>query len=148
VTTRHQKNGEHEWLKNALQNQILVQEDARLAAELAPVVDLRKFESGASLMTEGGNDNDLYFILQGEISVQVSGREVATLGAGEQVGELALLNCSERRTATVVAKDAVVAGRISRQNFIEVARRHPELWRRMAADLGNKLTKMTSLSVN
>jgi CRP/FNR family transcriptional regulator, cyclic AMP receptor protein len=148
VTTRKQEKGEPEWLKEALQNQILVQEDARLAAELAPVVHLRQFESGASLMTEGGNDNDLYFILQGKISVRVSGREIATLGSGQQVGELALLNCSERRTATVVAKEAVVAGKISKQNFIEVARRHPELWRRMAADLGNKLAKMTGESVN
>ena len=43
-----------------------------------------------------------YVVLSGEVSVRVKGREIARVGAGDIVGEAAIVNGS-LRTATIVA---------------------------------------------
>ena len=45
----------------------------------------------------------LFVVVQGQVSVEVDGREVASFREGEHFGELALVD-SDPRSATVVAK--------------------------------------------
>ena len=40
-------------------------------------------------MTQGGQDNDIYFIISGSVRITVNSREVATRRADEHVGEMA-----------------------------------------------------------
>lgn len=47
-----------------------------------------------------------YFILDGEVSIQRNHEEIATLGAGDFIGEVAIVSNS-LRTASVVAKTPV-----------------------------------------
>ena len=55
-----------------------------------------------ALMVEQQPADKAYLILSGEVSVRRHGEEVARLGAGEVIGEMALVN-HKLRTATVVA---------------------------------------------
>lgn len=55
-----------------------------------------------ALMVEQQPADKAYLILAGEVSVRQHGEEVARLGAGEVIGEMALLN-HKLRSATVVA---------------------------------------------
>ena len=55
-----------------------------------------------ALMVEQQPADKAYLILAGEVSVRRHGEEVARLGAGEVIGEMALLN-HKLRSATVVA---------------------------------------------
>jgi CRP/FNR family transcriptional regulator, cyclic AMP receptor protein len=59
--------------------------------------------AGSTLTEEGAKPDGAYLIIDGEVTVQRGGQEVARLGPGEFVGEIALLNWSASRTATVVA---------------------------------------------
>ena len=43
-----------------------------------------------SVNIEGDDDNSIYFILMGRISIRINGREVAIRSAGWHVGELVL----------------------------------------------------------
>ena len=64
-----------------------------LAADLAE----RRVAAGDPIVGEGTGGVAFFFILEGETSVTVGGEEVATLGRGEYVGELALLQRLARR---------------------------------------------------
>ena len=128
-------------LLNALRNQFLVDGSAEIAEMFASASQVHEFRPGSPLFSQGERGSDLIFILAGEVSVQVDGQEVATVRSGMHVGEVALLEPFQGRSATVKAKDTVVAAQISGQKFGDVAKHHPELWRRIAIELSRRLIK-------
>jgi CRP-like cAMP-binding protein len=73
--------------------------------ELAQVVEAATYltvPAHWALMAEQQPADKAYLILSGEVSVRRHGEEVARLGAGEVIGEMALVNHT-LRSATVVA---------------------------------------------
>jgi CRP/FNR family transcriptional regulator, cyclic AMP receptor protein len=91
------------------------------------------------VLEQGASDNDLFLILSGEFSVDIDGRTVARLGPGQHVGEMAALTDS-RRSATVTALADAVVARIGKGEFFALAGRFPELWRRVADHLAQRLS--------
>jgi CRP-like cAMP-binding protein len=74
-------------------------------AELRRVADLAEeveAEAGADLTDQGRPGQEAYVILQGTAAVVVNGAEIAQVGAGEIVGEMALID-HRPRIATVRA---------------------------------------------
>lgn len=131
-------------LLNALRNQFLVDGNSDVSDKIASATQLREYPPGTPLFTQGERGSDLCFILAGTVSVRVDEQEVATVSAGMHVGEIGLLEPFKGRSATVVAIDTVVAAQVSQTRFTETARFHPELWRRMAMELGRRLVKAQS----
>jgi CRP-like cAMP-binding protein len=74
----------------------------RDVARLAPLFDEIDLAEGTVLMRQGRCAGETFVVASGTASVQVDGREIAVLAAGDVVGELAVL-ARGRRTATVVA---------------------------------------------
>lgn len=97
------------------------------------------FKKDDVLITEGAQDNDLYLILAGRVSIRVKGREVAIRQAGQHVGEMTVIEPSKPRSATVVALETVVAVKVPEPRFAALAERYPYLWRRMAMELTDRL---------
>ncbi len=66
--------------------------------------------AGKVLVREGAIGSEFMVIIQGEAVVTQAGRAVATLGRGDLVGEMALLDSSGRgrRNATVTARGDLV----------------------------------------
>ena len=60
----------------ALQAQRLVSGNRELAEELADVAELLAVSAGQTLISQGAEDNDIYFILAGSFDVVVSGRRI------------------------------------------------------------------------
>ena len=96
---------------------------AGLAADLAE----RRVAAGDTIVGEGTGGIAFFFVLEGETSVSVGGEEVATLGRGEYVGELALLDPEGPRTATVTAKTDVHLAAMSSWQFRPFVLGHPEV---------------------
>jgi CRP-like cAMP-binding protein len=96
---------------------------ASLAGDLAE----RRVAAGDPIVGEGTGGVAFFFILEGETSVSVGGEEVATLGQGEYVGELALLDPEGPRSATVTAKTDVVLAAMSAWQFRPFVLAHPEV---------------------
>ena len=85
----------------------------RLAESLSPV----SFAPGDLVMREGDPGDHYFLIADGEVDVFADGRHRRTCGAGDGVGEIALLR-SVPRTATVVATTAVSGFAIDASTFL------------------------------
>lgn len=130
-------------LFQALSEQYIVHGNAALAAALAKVVTLEEHAPGTQLIEQGRADNHMYFILIGEVAIVINGQEVAYRKAGQQVGEMALLNVGALRSASVIARSTVVTALVTEADFTMAASAHPDAWRRVAAELGDRLRQRT-----
>jgi predicted nucleotide-binding protein len=110
----------------------LVKQDKALAEKLAEAGNLVKFETGEILMTQGDFDNDIYFIVFGEVDVSINGRHVAIRKAYDAVGEMAIVNPSEPRSATLTAITDVVALKVAEPDFNQMADEHSHIWKSVA----------------
>ena len=126
-------------LAEALLSQPLLSANATAAFALAKIVKLIELPVGNRLMIQSGQDNDLFFILSGSTRVLVNDREVATRRAGEHVGEMALIDRTAVRSATVITVEPSVVARISEPDFTKVANRYPAIWRKMAVIIAQRL---------
>jgi predicted nucleotide-binding protein len=126
-------------LAEAIRSQKIVGGDGAAAAALAGVIVLRELATGDILITQGGEDNDLYLIVSGALEVRINGRAMAKRTAGNHVGEMALVDPSARRSATVVALEPTLVGKVSEPAFCAIAEQHPRLWRAIAIEVGERL---------
>lgn len=126
-------------LLEAVTAQRLVKGDVDLAKKLVSGMDLLAVEPQTALITQGGADDDLYFILAGRFDIIVNGRTVAQRVAGEHVGEMSAAVSSLRRSATVQAKELSVVGKIPSALLDKVAKQHPGVWKQIAKSLAERL---------
>ncbi len=94
---------------------------------LARVVDELVAEPGEVLMDEGAYGHEAIFIEDGTAEVRRDGQLINTVGAGELVGELALVDPGGRRTASVTAASRLRALSLTSHSFHEVRERMPDL---------------------
>ena len=80
-------------------------EEIRLVVDAATYLTVPE---GWAMMSENTPADKAYLILSGEVSVRRSGTEVARVGAGDLVGEMALVN-HKLRSATVVTETPLEA---------------------------------------
>lgn len=123
---------------DALQSQPLVA-DKDLAVEITRPVNLEETPARSNLIKQGASDTDFFLILSGEFSVAIDGRIVAQKIAGEQVGEMAVVDPRTPQSASVTAACDSVVARIAEPDFSALADRYPRLWRRIAIELATRL---------
>jgi CRP-like cAMP-binding protein len=75
--------------------------DAQVA-DIAHLVEDRHLDPGETLCKQGDYESDVFVFVDGEASVSIDGKRVATIGAGEVVGELSM-ETGGHRTATLEA---------------------------------------------
>eukprot|EP00933_Yihiella_yeosuensis_P019769 TRINITY_DN1596_c0_g1_i2.p1 TRINITY_DN1596_c0_g1~~TRINITY_DN1596_c0_g1_i2.p1 ORF type:complete len:766 (-),score=242.36 TRINITY_DN1596_c0_g1_i2:672-2969(-) len=84
--------------------------------KLAEAAQQVTFDQGKAIITQGDEGNEFFVIKTGSAKVEVGGKEVAKLGAGDYFGENALLR-DEPRTATITAATKIEALKITRDSF-------------------------------
>jgi len=114
-----------------------------LAAVAAGAVEER-FAPQEPLMKEGAVEAHLYVIVEGRVRVHRAGRTVVEFGAGETVGELAVL-APAPRTASVDALEPTLALRVDQAVLDELLVEWPELALGVIADLVARLRATTEL---
>ncbi len=119
-------------LVSVLKQQRLVECDSDMAEWLAEKGELIEFCHGDSLIAQGGVDTDIFFILHGEAGVFVNQRHVTSRGPRESVGEMALVEPSALRMATVTALSPMVVLKIDGPSFFEILDQFPRAWRTIA----------------
>jgi predicted nucleotide-binding protein len=110
-----------------------------LAEQLADIVQLRQLRVGEALIEQNGTDNDLFMVLAGAVQVVVNGRVVGRRVPNDHVGEMAAIEPTQRRAASVVALEETVVAAISEPQLSELGNRYPELYRCLAKELARRL---------
>jgi predicted nucleotide-binding protein len=123
----------------AIGDQFIVGGDSKIAARILQKSEVQSFKPGDPLMTQGGEDTHLMLILGGVVDILLYGRPIATRQPGQHVGEMAMLDPYALRSATVRAAETTVVAVISEYDFNKIANTYPQLWRRLALSIGERL---------
>jgi len=113
--------------------------DSAVASRLAEAASLDEIPAGNLVIQQEGTDNYIYFILVGEVTIEVSGREMTFRSAGQHVGEMAMIDPTQRRSASVRARLDCVVAKVSEPEFEALAEAYPRMWRALAVELGSRL---------
>ncbi|GAB4178638.1 MAG: Crp/Fnr family transcriptional regulator [Thalassobaculales bacterium] len=102
------------------------------------------FPEGQALFEQGDVGDAAYIIIQGSAAVLINtpaGRvEVARLGKGDVVGEIAIL-CEVPRTATVRAVSSLTALKISKDLFFRLVTEFPQIAVEIMRELAQRLER-------
>ena len=140
------KDGSARLLK-ALCAQKVVSDDEVIAKKLLAVATTKTYyprKNSCDIMTEGEFTSDIYFILRGEVAIRIKGTQVNSRVPGDHVGEMALIHAAHPRSATVTALVQTEVARVSEADFTAIAKDHPEMWRRLCFELGNRLRQRST----
>jgi CRP-like cAMP-binding protein len=105
---------------------------------IARFVETATLPAGTELVREGEAGDALFVILEGEAIVKTGDRELARVGPGDHVGEMALLD-GEPRAADVVASTDVTIGVLGIRMFRTLVRELPDLAEQLLAGLASEL---------
>ncbi|KAI8838235.1 hypothetical protein BJ741DRAFT_601874 [Chytriomyces cf. hyalinus JEL632] len=99
------------------------------------------FVTGDIIISEGGVDSDMYFIMSGHVNVFVSGKNVTTLSEGSFFGEVALMG-NLSRTSTVQAVSSCMLYRLSKRNFADILTEYPDMKEKVEIIFSKTLAKL------
>jgi CRP-like cAMP-binding protein len=100
-------------------------------------------DQGKEFVTQGDVGRDAFIIVEGTAEVSRSGQTIATLGPGDCVGELALLDHGPR-TATVVAATPLTVLVLGPREFSGLLDEVPTLNHKILAALASRVRELDS----
>jgi len=117
--------------------------DLRTVASAAKV---HRYPQGTRLMEEGAPGESMYVILSGHVRVSRGGRKVATLGAGDAVGELAVISRCPRN-ATVDADESVEVAEINRRSLAKLINDVPSFAQKLLESMAARVRELDKKDV-
>jgi len=97
--------------------------------------------SGTVLVDQGDLGREAFFIVEGTATVKRNGRKVSTLGPGDAIGELSLLDHGPR-TATVTADTDVVVLVLSSREFSGIIEEVPSVAHKLLGQLSARVREL------
>lgn len=110
--------------------------------ELARVSEDLEVPPGKVLCKEGESGREFFVLIEGTAEVRRKGKRVATRGAGDFVGEIALLEQTPRM-ATVTAKTPLRFFVLTRQAFRHLIDQNPNVERKVLRTLARRLVELS-----
>jgi flavin reductase (DIM6/NTAB) family NADH-FMN oxidoreductase RutF len=98
----------------------------------------REYRDGETIYRTGDPGNELFLILEGTVRILRGGREVASFGPGELVGEVAVLD-GRPRSADVVAEGEVRCLAVPRDALREAMEAEPQVAWELLAVVASRL---------
>ena len=115
----------------ALCQNAMVGDDKRLANRLLREGNLKPIAANTDLITQGANDDEVYFIIIGKFDIIIDGLKRDVRRSGQSVGELAA-HTTEPRTATVRAIDDSAVLAFPGEAFRKLIDTKPEMQKGLA----------------
>ena len=104
----------------------------------AAVTATREILEGSALCREGEIADRWWIVVEGTAEVTIGGLYVATIGPGESIGELGLLD-GENRNATVTASSDMVVQEVDGTRFLELLAETPDVTLALLRELAVRL---------
>lgn len=109
--------------------------------KVAKAADEITMEAGTIVVDQGEMGREAFIILSGEITIKRNNRKIASLGAGDIVGELSLLDHGPR-TATAVCATECTLLVIDQRRFINVLDDVPSIAHKLMGALASRIRVM------
>lgn len=132
-------------LIDAMQQQQIVSGNRALAEDLADRAELIEVAEGEAIIKQGSDDNELYLVIGGSFRIVVNGRDVATRGRGDHIGEMVVVEPSQRRSADVVAAEPALVAKLTYADTTDLASKHSDIYRVIARTLARRLLERNKL---
>ena len=97
--------------------------------------------AGTLLIDQGQTGREAFVIVDGSVTIKRNGRRVATLGPGDVVGEMSLLDHGPR-TATAVCDTDCTLLVIDQRKFLSVIDEVPAISHKLLASLASRIREM------
>ncbi|MCD6507010.1 SpoIIE family protein phosphatase [Candidatus Poribacteria bacterium] len=101
-----------------------------------------EYSPGDVLIEQGDPGDALYLVIEGSVRILRDGVEITQRGAGECIGEMALID-NAPRSASVVAAEPMRAIRITRDDFWRMIEEYPSVARRLLRLLTSRIRQDT-----
>jgi len=105
---------------------------------VARAADEVDYEAGEILARQSTRGDEAFVVVSGSVAVRRNGRKVATLGAGDVAGEMALID-GEERSADLIAVEASHVLVIPRRQFGGLLDGNPYLSQKLLKVLAGRL---------
>jgi CBS domain-containing protein len=116
---------------------LLLDLDEHDRAQLARWLEVVRAEPDDLLIEQGAMPYEMFLIESGTVEVIRDGERLATLGAGEAVGELGIL-AQQRRNASVRALTPVVALALPAEGLQQISAEMPEFGDELRAQIARR----------
>lgn len=126
-------------LIDALLQQKIVAGDRAVAEKIAASGELVPFEAGETIIEQDGDDDDVFFIINGEINIIVNDQHLKTRQRGTVVGEMAAIDSTARRSATVKSASDVMTFKLSAENFKSAGESSVKFWQNLTQLVAERL---------
>jgi CRP/FNR family cyclic AMP-dependent transcriptional regulator len=115
----------------------------RELTQLARVSEDMEIPEGATLTKEGEIGHEFFVIIDGETQVKRRGRNLATRGSGDFIGEIALLE-QVPRTATVTAKTPLRVFVLTSKDFHHLLEENPKVQGKVLRTLAKRVADLAN----
>jgi CRP/FNR family cyclic AMP-dependent transcriptional regulator len=132
-------------LRESLLAAKIVRGDTNLADAFLAAGVVEGIAAGTALIEQDGDNNDIYILIAGTCDIVVNGRTIAHRGPSDHVGEMAAIEPTQKRSASVVAASEIVALKVTEPAFHAVAQAHPTVYKDIARELARRLLQRNAL---
>lgn len=101
------------------------------------------FAAGKTILREGDLGETAFVILKGRVQIRSGGRDLATLGPGDTLGEMSMVD-DKPRSATAVALEDTRLAEIHRDDFFEALQTDPQATISILTSLFERLREANS----
>lgn len=109
--------------------------------KVARASDEISMTAGTLIVDQGQTGREAFVIMSGDVTVKRNNRKVATLGAGDVVGELSLLDHGPR-TATAICETDCTLLVIDQRRFLSVIDDVPAISHKLLGSLASRIRAM------
>jgi predicted acylesterase/phospholipase RssA/CRP-like cAMP-binding protein len=117
--------------------------DPAVLAEIEANAEWLTLAGGETLFHRGDPGDAAYVVISGRLRILDGARAVNEVGAGETLGEMALLSGEPRSASVLAVRDSLLA-RLPSEAFNRLVRDHPRVLRRIAGILVDRLRHATA----
>jgi len=107
-------------------------------AKAADEIDMKE---GTLVVDQGQTGREAFVILHGDVVIKRNGRKIASLGAGDVVGELSLLDHGPRTASVLCTTDCTMLV-IDQRRFIGVLEDVPSIAHKLMGTLASRIREM------
>ena len=109
--------------------------------KIAKAADELAVDAGRTLVEQGATGHEAFIIVEGEAEVRRNDRRVATLGPGQQFGELAIIDGGPR-TASVIAETDLRVLVLGQREFSALLDEVPGLAHKVLVQLAHRVREL------